>query len=167
MKPVIAAGLALMLTLMAPDVGRASPKDESQIRALLEQWRVAYRMKDVAGVMSIYAPGERLVAYDIVPPLQYRGFAAYRKDYQDYFDQYSGALEVEDRAVHVAAAGDIAYAFGLERVAGTLKSGEKSEIWTRFTTVFRKIQGRWYAVHDHISVPTDFATGKAALDLKP
>jgi hypothetical protein len=29
------------------------------------------------------------------------------------------------------------------------------------------MNGRWLAVHDHISVPVDFDTGKALLDLKP
>ena len=31
----------------------------------------------------------------------------------------------------------------------------------------RKINGKWLIVHDHISVPIDFDSGKAALDLKP
>ncbi len=165
MKGAVAS--ALVLGLMMSGAALGSPRDEAQIRALLDRWRLAYTHKDLPGVMSIYATGPDLVAYDITPPLQYRGFAAYRKDYQDYFDQFSGALEVEERDVHVSADGDIGYAFGLERVGGVLKSGGKSETWTRFTTIFRKIGGRWYAVHDHISVPTDFATGKSALDPRP
>jgi hypothetical protein len=27
--------------------------------------------------------------------------------------------------------------------------------------------GRWYAIHDHVSVPVDLATGKAITNLKP
>lgn len=153
--------------VLAAGAASASPRDERDIRALLDHWRAAFQKKDVAGVMAMYAPGARLTAYDIVPPLKYQGFDAYRTDYRAYFDQFSGPLAVEDREVHVAATGDIGYAYGLERVAGTLKSGEKTAMWTRFTTVFRKVGGRWYAVHDHVSVPTDFATGKAALDLEP
>jgi ketosteroid isomerase-like protein len=45
--------------------------------------------------------------------------------------------------------------------------GEKSEVWVRATECYRKINGHWLAVHDHISVPADMETGKAALDLKP
>jgi ketosteroid isomerase-like protein len=55
----------------------------------------------------------------------------------------------------------------LERMSGTLNGGEKSDIWMRATSGLRKMGGRWYIVHDHISVPADFATGKAVLDLKP
>ena len=31
----------------------------------------------------------------------------------------------------------------------------------------RKMNGHWLIVHDHVSVPTDFESGKAMLDLKP
>jgi len=37
----------------------------------------------------------------------------------------------------------------------------------RFTECYRKTQGRWLAIHDHISVPVDLDTGKAVLDAKP
>ena len=120
MKTVVAAGLAL--ALIGSDIAAASPKDEAKIRALLNRWRESYEKKDLAGVMSMYAPSNKLVAYDIVPPLQYVGFAAYRKDYQDYFDQFSSKLQVEDRELQVSASGNIGYAFSLERTAGTLKS---------------------------------------------
>jgi ketosteroid isomerase-like protein len=40
-------------------------------------------------------------------------------------------------------------------------------MWVRFTSCFRKIHGRWLDTHDHVSVPTDFDTGKARLDLTP
>jgi hypothetical protein len=29
------------------------------------------------------------------------------------------------------------------------------------------MNGQWRVVHEHISVPVDLTTGKAALDLKP
>jgi ketosteroid isomerase-like protein len=48
-----------------------------------------------------------------------------------------------------------------------LKSGDITEFWARFTTGFHKVDGKWLDVHDHDSVPIDFATGKVLLDLKP
>jgi ketosteroid isomerase-like protein len=63
--------------------------------------------------------------------------------------------------------GDVAFAYMLEHYAGVLKDGSKSDIWRRDTSCFRKIGSRWYDVHDHVSVPADFATGKAMLALKP
>ena len=170
MKIVVAVALT---ALMCSGAAQAAPRpaapapltDEARIRQILEHWRVAFEKKDVAGVMSVYS--RDVVAYDIVPPLQYVGYEAYRRDYQDFFAQYTGPLRVEMRSLHVAAGDTVAVAFMLERVTGALKSGEASDIWLRATQIYRKTGGRWLAVHDHISVPTDLATGKAALDLKP
>ena len=45
--------------------------------------------------------------------------------------------------------------------------GQKFDAWVRFTECYPKTQGRWLAIHDHISVPVDLDTGKAVLDAKP
>jgi uncharacterized protein (TIGR02246 family) len=141
----------------------ASERDE--IRQVLDRWVEAFRARDIPAVMSIYAPD--VVAYDITPPLRFRGIDAYRKDYEDYFDAYDGPVDVELRDVAIVAGKDVAVAFGLERFKGKLKSGDVTDFWARFTSAFRKIDGKWLDVHDHDSVPIDFATGRASLDLKP
>jgi ketosteroid isomerase-like protein len=61
----------------------------------------------------------------------------------------------------------VAFARGLERLSGTLKGGHKVDMWVRFTECYRKTKGHWLAIHDHVSVPADFDTGKAVMDLKP
>ena len=119
------------------------------------------------GVMSIYQRGQSLVAYDIVPPLQYQGWDAYRADYKAFFDQYYGPIEFEFRDLVIAADGTLGYCHDLQRVSGTLKGGQKAEFWVRVTQVYRKISGEWRVVHEHVSVPTNLETGKAALDLTP
>jgi ketosteroid isomerase-like protein len=98
--------------------------------------------------------------------LQYVGWDAYKKDYEDFLAQYQGPLDLEVRDLHVTAGDNVAFIFALERISGTLKNGEKSEVWVRVTECYRKINGHWLAV-DHISVPVDMETGKAALNLKP
>jgi len=44
---------------------------------------------------------------------------------------------------------------------GTLKSGQKSDVWVRVTSGFQKISGKWLNIHDHVSVPADFDSGKS------
>ncbi len=117
--------------------------------------------------MAVYAPGNAVVAYDVVPPLEYRGNAAYRKDYQSFLAQYVGPIHFEYRELRILSSGDLGVINALERVTGHLKAGGQSDIWLRATSVVRRIHGKWLIVHDHISVPVDFATGKASLDLKP
>jgi uncharacterized protein (TIGR02246 family) len=136
-----------------------------EIRGWLERWTKAFSTKDADAVMALYA--DDVVAYDVVPPLEYVGKQAYRADYQQFFSQYDSDLKVEIRDLHVGATGDLGYAAGLELISGTLKRGVKSEVWLRFTSLFRKTDGHWLDFHDHVSVPADVATGKAMLDLKP
>src|SRR5207248_2972738 len=69
--------------------------DEAEIRQLLDRWAKAFAAKDLNGIMSIYEPGQALVAYDIVPPLQYKGLESYKKDYQDFLEAFQGAIGVE------------------------------------------------------------------------
>src|SRR6266516_1835656 len=128
-----------------------------EIRGWIDQWRKAVSAKDVDGVMELYT--DDVVAYDVVPPLQYVGKAAYRADYQQFFSQYEGNLHVEVRDLHVGATGDLGYAAGLQLISGTLRNGQKTSLWLRFTSLFRKSDGHSLDFYDHVSVPADIATG--------
>ena len=158
--------IACFLFLEMPKA-RTEANNEAEVRQLLDRWAKAFHAKDLNGIMSIYEPGQALVSYDIVPPLQYTGFEAYKKDYQEFLDQFQGAIDIEYRDLHIIAGDTVAFSRGLERMTGTLKNGQKFDAWVRFTEGYRKTSGHWLAIHDHISVPVDLDTGKAALDLKP
>lgn len=149
-----------------PQAQRSS-RGEQEVRALLDQWADAFRRKDVDAVMAVYAPGNQLIAYDILPPLEYRGADAYRRDYAAFFANFAGPLEVEVRDVRIVVGADVAFSHGLERMRGILKNGSRFDTWVRFTEGYRRINGRWYAIHDHISVPADPESGKAHFDLQP
>jgi ketosteroid isomerase-like protein len=169
MKKIMAPCLVALAFAAVPLMPRASraANDEAEIRQLLDRWAKAFHARDLNGIMSIYMPGHGLVAYDIVPPLQYKGFEAYKRDYQDFLEQFQGVIGVEIRDLSIVAGDRVAFSHGLERLTGTLKNGQKVDSWVRFTEGYRKINGHWFAIHDHISVPVDLDTGKAALDLKP
>jgi ketosteroid isomerase-like protein len=137
------------------------------IQLVLDRWQKAFEAKDVNGVMAMYAPGAALTAYDIVPPLQYKGADAYRKDYGEFFAQFDGPLHIEFRDTHLETGSTLAVAYGLEHITGQLKGGAPADMWVRYTSAFKHINGQWLDIHDHVSVPADLNTGKAALDLKP
>jgi ketosteroid isomerase-like protein len=158
----------LLLIAACMKAPQETPEDtQKEINQLFASWQKAFEAKDVKGVMAIYAPGNTLVAYDIVAPLQYKGADAYGKDYESFFAQFDGPIHVELRDSHVEAAGGIAFAYGLEHLTGRLKGGESADIWIRYTEGLRRIDDKWRVVHEHISVPSDLDTGKAMLDLKP
>ena len=158
--------IACFLFLEMPKA-RTEANNEAEVRQLLDRWAKAFHAKDLNGIMSIYEPGQALVSYDIVPPLQYTGFEAYKKDYREFLDQFQGPIDIEYRDLSIIAGDTVAFSRGLERMTGTLKNGQKFDAWVRFTEGYRKTSGHWLAIHDHISVPVDLDTGKAALGLKP
>jgi uncharacterized protein (TIGR02246 family) len=165
--------LAVLITIvtaaLSPPVSAAPPaaKSEAEIRQLLTRWQKAFRAKDIDAVMAVYASGVTVVAFDVVPPLEKVGKESYRKNYEEFFAMYEGSPDVEVRDLRIVAGKDVAFIYCLERMSGTLKGGQRSDIWLRVTSGLRKIAGKWLIVHDHVSVPADFETGKAALDLKP
>jgi ketosteroid isomerase-like protein len=69
--------------------------------------------------------------------------------------------------MRAVAGRDVAFVHTLERLAWTSKGGAKNEMRGRCTSGLEKTRGRWLIVHDHCSVPADFDTGKAVMDLKP
>lgn len=76
-------------------------------------------------------------------------------------------LEYEIRDLSITLGEDVAFGHSLNRISGTLKSGNRTEQWVRPTFGFRKIGGIWLNAHDQVSVPLDFSTGRALLNLKP
>ena len=142
-----------------------SRKEVDAIKAEYQQWRDAFEARDLDAIMAVYTPD--VVAYDLIPPLQFDGADAYRKDYSDFLAQFKGPIRVTDPSIHVEQSGDVAFAFGLERLRGTLADGTGVDIWVRFTDGWERRNGRWLVAHEHVSVPVDFATGKARLDLTP
>jgi len=141
--------------------------DDAEIRALLDRWTKVFEAHDIEGIMSFYAPGDAVTAYDVVSPLQYKGKDVYRKDYVEFLAQYDGPIHVEFRDMRVLSSGDVGFVHALERFTGKLKNGQQSDIWLRYTGGLRKMNGKWLIVHDHVSVPIDLESGKAVLDLKP
>jgi len=126
---------ALLLTLIDSvfaGVGwrpaNAGSREEAAIRTLIDRWTKAAHEKNVDGVMSIYQRGPSLLAYDLVPPLQSKGWDAYRDAYKAFFDQYDGPIEFEFRDLVIAADTTFGYSHALQRVSGTLKGGQKAAI---------------------------------------
>lgn len=139
-------------------------KNEAAIRDLIDGLVAAIRAKNIDGVMASYATD--LVAFDIVPPLQFVGVRTYKKPWQDVFEHYQ-TLDYEVRDLSITAGDDVAFSHSLNRIHGTMTNGQKTDLWLRLTACYRKIDGRWRIAHLQASVPADLATGKAVLDLKP
>ena len=78
-----------------------------------------------------------------------------------------GPITVELSDLDVAADRNLAYSHSIQHVAGTDKQGKKLDLTVRVTDVYKKARGRWFIVHEHVSVPVDLDAGKPDLASKP
>lgn len=139
--------------------------DEAEIRQLIDKLVEAIRAMDLAGVKPVFAPD--VVSFDIVPPLRHLGAEAKWKNWADVFTAYQPPLGYEIRDLTITVGDDVAFAYSLNRISGTLRNGTSTDSWVRWTGCFRKTDGDWFIVHDQVSVPIDVETGKALRNLKP
>jgi uncharacterized protein (TIGR02246 family) len=139
--------------------------DEAQIRELIHRWLQALRAKDLDGIMSCYAPD--ILLFDLLPPLQYVGADAYRKNWAEWFPTFRGPIGYEIRDLSITTGDDVAFSHSLNRISGKRTDGGETEVWVRATVCYRKIDGKWMIAHEHVSVPFYMDSGKASVDLKP
>jgi ketosteroid isomerase-like protein len=139
--------------------------NEAAIRELIDGFVKAIRAKDINGVMSFFA--SEVVSFDLGPPLQHGGGETFVKCWQELFESYQNPIDYEVRDLNITAGYDVGFSYSLNRVSGTMKNGRKSDRWLRWTACYRKTNGKWLIVHEHLSVPIDLGNGKAMLDLKP
>jgi ketosteroid isomerase-like protein len=87
---------------------------------------------------------EAAMALDIVAPLQYVGAEALRKVWQEVFETFQGPIPYEARDLRITAGEDVSFSHSLNRNNGTMKNGQKVDLWLRWTACYRKSHGRSY-----------------------
>jgi ketosteroid isomerase-like protein len=138
---------------------------DALIRQRIGDWAKAIRERDIDDVLSLYAPDN--VSFDLGPPLRYAGADTKRRAWQEFFAALTGPIAYEVCDLNVAMDRDLGFVRSLNHVTGMLANGHTTDVWVRWTACFRRIDGVWLVVHDHVSVPADLEHGKAVVNLKP
>ncbi|MBV8593711.1 MAG: nuclear transport factor 2 family protein [Caulobacteraceae bacterium] len=138
----------------------ALPSDVAEIRSLEARFAAAVAARDVDGIMSAYAPGGDLVVFDVIPPRQYVGWPAYRKDWSDFLAGFKGPVHMDIDDLAVETSGDMGYSHSIQHVAATDLSGAPVVMNVRVTDVYRRTPAGWRIVHEHVSVPVAFPSLK-------
>ena len=169
MKNTAATVMALTFSVVLgmPTAIQAASSDEASVRALESRFAAAVNAKDVGAIMKVYVPSESLVVFDVVPPRQYVGAKAYAKDWTDFLGMFKGPLKFEVSDLSVTVGRTMGFGHSIQRITGTDTKGQQVDLTVRVTDVYRKIDGNWLVVHEHISVPVDLDTGKPDLSSKP
>jgi uncharacterized protein (TIGR02246 family) len=137
--------------------------DQAQVRECLNKWTQALHAKDLGALMALYAPDT--IAFDLMPPSQVDA-SHYRKNLERWLTGMSSPIEYEIHDLRIVASDDVAFSHNLGHVKGTRANGENADYWVRVTVGFRKQDGRWLVIHDHVSMPSDMETGKAVRELR-
>jgi uncharacterized protein (TIGR02246 family) len=150
-------GVCAGCNITPPDT---SAQDQADIKALEGSFAAAFKAKDVNAIMALYVPDQSLVVFDAVPPLEYTGPDAYRKDWQDSFAAYPGPVDFSMSDLEIVTGGNIAYSHSVQRATFTDKDGKKVEMKVRVTDGYKKVSGHWLIAHEHVSIPVDMTTMK-------
>jgi ketosteroid isomerase-like protein len=168
MKTVMAFGAALVLSAGALAADHAAANaDKAAIQALEDTYNEGFIAKDVDKVMSVYISGKELFVFDVVPPREYRGSDAYRKDFEGLFAAFPGPVKntITEQTIHVV--GSLAYGHNVQTGEFVGHDGAKVKIVVRTTDIYRKINGKWLIVEEHNSLPVDLETMKPVMESKP
>ena len=168
-KPTAAILLALFAGALGalPAQVHAAPADVAAIKALYAHFAAAFNAKDVDAIMKVYVPNDSLVVFDVVPPRQYVGDKAYRKDWQDFFAMFKGPAKIETTDLSITADGTLGFGHSIQHVTGTDTKDQPIDLTVRVTDGYRKIGGKWLVVHEHVSIPVDLDTMKPDPTSKP
>jgi ketosteroid isomerase-like protein len=161
---LIAAGTFVASAIALSAANRNS--DQEAIAGIEEHIAQGVEARNSRAVLANYVPGDSLIVFDAIPPREYRGWEAYRRDWQGIFDACTAAPTMEITDLKVEAERGLAYSHSIQHFTCAAKSG-KLELTMRTTDVYRKIGGKWLIVHEHNSVPADLATAKADLASQP
>jgi len=125
--------------------------NEAQIRKLVEDWAGAVRRKDIDGILAWHH--QNIVMYDVPPPLQSVGIAAYKKTWDLFYSyqQEENSFQVAD--LKITAGEDVAFGYALMKCVYFDHDKQRIALDFRLTIGFRKINGQWWFMHEHHSVP--------------
>jgi ketosteroid isomerase-like protein len=124
------------------------------------RFAAAFGAKDLDGIMSCYVPDDSLFVFDVIPPRQYVGAAAYRKDWEGFLNSFAGPVKFELTDLAVSTDGTVGYGHSAQHVQGKDGKGNTVEFVVRVSDVYRKTRGKWLIVQEHVSVPVDMETNK-------
>ena len=141
--------------------------EKAAIETLEKNYIDAFNAKDLNAIMSCYAPGKEVFVFDAVPPREYPSWDAYKRDWEGLFSAFPGPVKTVMSELAISVVGPVAYGHNIQATTFTRKDGSKLSATVRVSDVYRKINGKWLIVLEHVSFPVDLDTGKADLLSKP
>lgn len=120
----------------------------------LESFAEAIREGNIEHIMSFYS--DDIIAYDMMPPLEFSSKDKYKKSWLEYFINYfKFPVHFDYEKQKFSIDGDVAFTHALVHMSGEAKDGEMINMWMRNTTCLKKFGEKWLITHEHNSIPMD------------
>ena len=117
-------------------------------------------------IMEYFDDTPEMLQFDVMSPREFKG-AAFRKHFNDLVTMFSANIKVDIMDMQTHADNHLAFVSSLQRNYGTDPKGKPFEFTIRVTDCFRKVNGKWKIVHQHVSFPIDsMESGKADFQSK-
>ncbi len=133
-----------------------------EVELLMQEWTEALHEKD-AELMAHYY-GEDAKVFDI--GCQTEGRDAYKKLWLSCFPYFGETISIERQQTTIHATDGLAFLYGYVRLSGGQSDDPANLAWSRVTVCCQKIKGTWKVIHEHVSMPIDFAQNKPVLLLE-
>ena len=129
--------------------------NEEQIRYRIESWTKAVHDRNWDGVLAWHH--KDIVMFDVPPPFQSIGIDAYRKTWEVFLPGLEkGAQSFRFIDLHIIAGEDTAFAYSpMKCVYHDTTLQRVVELDFRLTIGFKKIDGEWWFMHEHHSIPAE------------
>lgn len=139
--------------------------DEAEIRHMMHEWSRALEAKDLDRLCKDYAPNA--VLYDAIPPYKTVGVDNIRQAWANCLPYFPETFKSEHRDIQIHVLGDTAFMHGVHHFIPTPADDPVGQNWLRVTVGYRKINGKWKVIHEHISTPFNPMNNQAWMITNP
>lgn len=166
-KRAAAISLFVIAAALLSSVPRATADDKAEIEAIQKRIVAAIQHRDADAIVANFEHGDSLVIFDVVPPRQFTGWNAWKKDWTDALKGCASAPKMDISDLKIEVSGDLGFSHNIGHFACVDPKGSQQEMTWRATDCYRKQGGKWIIVHEHLSVPVNPASGKGDLNSNP
>ena len=131
----------------------SNSKAAEEIRKRIQQKRDSYLARNADGALDVWLNREDICVFDLGATLQYFGFEALKKTTHEMVAGSVGEFKIDFGSPTVLTSDDLGCSWQILRVVAQQKDGRTTDIQVRQTDVWRLVDGRWYFVHEHNSLP--------------
>ncbi|MCB0822688.1 MAG: nuclear transport factor 2 family protein [Bacteroidales bacterium] len=128
--------------------------EKEQVKLVLEKYVIANEKEDLQLVKEIWAPSPDIVVFGTNSDEKIVGWDAIQealdKQYRSVEETY---ISVRDQVIQVDPTGSVAWFSEIMNYSYIYQGEALNFEGLRFTGVLQKIDGTWYIVQSHISIP--------------